>query len=262
MSEREYSISSLEAALDVAESFLSPNGSVRGVSEISRQTGLHKTRVFRILSTLTKRGYIDQDPGTQKYRLGSRFLVLGEAYRGGLDLRSVAISLMRELALESGDAAHLFVLSDDRALCLEVQLGEHIVQAATKVGDRLTLNVGATPKILLAYQPEPIRSITLEKMEYLQYSPKTIMDRAELEKVLAQIQSQEYCIAEEDYELSTYAIGAPIRDHTGEVVAALSLAIPQSRYSPELKVRKLSLVIEATRRLNQKLGYRSTTQST
>jgi DNA-binding IclR family transcriptional regulator len=79
MAQSEYSISALEAALDVAESFLTPNGTIRGVSEISRQTGLHKNRVFRILSTLSNRGYIEQDQVTQKYRLGSGFLVLGEA---------------------------------------------------------------------------------------------------------------------------------------------------------------------------------------
>ena len=83
------------------------------------------------------------------------------------------------------------------------------------------------------------------------------MDRTELNELLDLIQSQGHYIAEEDYELSTYAIGAPVLNHTGEVVAALSLAIPQSRYTPELKVRKLSLVIDAAQRLSQKLGYRS-----
>lgn len=256
MSENEYTISALEAALDVAESFLTPNGSVRGVSEISRQTGLHKTRVFRILNTLTKRGYIEQDEGTQKYRLGSGFLVLGEAYRGGMDLRNIAIPFIEELAQESGDAAHLFVLSDDRALCLDLQLGDHVVQAATRVGDRLGLNVGAAPKILLAFLSEPGRSNILSEMEFPRYSPKTIMDRSELEEILEQIQAKGYSIAEEDYELNTYAIGAPIRDHTGEVIAAISVAIPQSRYSNELKATKLDLVVDIVGQLNQKLGYR------
>lgn len=256
MSEIEYSISALEAALDVAESFLSPNGSVRGVSEISRQTGLHKTRVFRILNTLSKRGYIEQDEGTQKYRLGSGFLVLGEAYRGGMDLRNIAHPFMEELAQGSGDAAHLFVLSDDRGLCLDVEMGDHIVQAASRVGDRLGLNVGAGPKVLLAFQPEPSRLQLLSEMEYLQYSPKTILDRSDLEGELSQIQSQGYCIAEEDYELGTYAIGAPVRDHIGEVVAALSLAIPQSRYADEQKQMKLNLVIDCVSRISHKLGYR------
>jgi IclR family KDG regulon transcriptional repressor len=256
MSESEYSISALVAALDVAESFIAPNGPVLGISEISGQTGLNRTRVFRILSTLTKRGYVEQEPGSQKYRLGSSFLALGEAYRAGLDLRNAALPFMRELAQESGDAVHLFVLSEDRALCLDVLLGDHIAQAASRVGARLGLNVGAGPKVILAYQPEPSRSELLSEMGFPQYSPKTILDRAELEEVLDQIQAQGYCIAEEDYELATFAIGAPVLDHIGEVTAALSLAIPQSRYTNESKGTKLSLLIDSVNRLSQKLGYR------
>jgi IclR family KDG regulon transcriptional repressor len=93
-------------------------------------------------------------------------------------------------------------------------------------------------------------------MEYPQYSPKTILDRSELEEVLDQIQSQGYYVAEEDYELSTFAIGAPIRDHTGQVVAAVSVAIPQGRYNQELKQEKLKLVLSVALRLSEKLGYR------
>ena len=256
MAQSEYSISALEAAFDVAESFLTPNGTIRGVSEISRQTGLHKNRVFRILNTLTNRGYIEQDKETQKYRLGSGFLVLGEAYRTGLDLRNAAIPFMQELASESGDAAHLFVLSEERALCVDVQLGSHVVQAPARVGDRLGLNVGAAPKILLTYQPEPGRSNLLREMEYPQYSSKTITDRIELEKALEQIQAQNYSVAEGDYDLSAYAIGAPLRDHTGQVVAAISVVIPQGRYNQELKHEKLKLVLDVALRLSEKLGYR------
>ncbi len=259
MAQSEYSISALEAALDVAESFLTPNGTIRGVSEISRQTGLHKNRVFRILSTLSNRGYIEQDQVTQKYRLGSGFLVLGEAYRTGLDLRNAAIPFMQELADESGDAAHLFVLSEERALCVDVQLGSHVVQAPARLGDRLGLNVGAAPKILLAFQPELERSNLLREMEYLQYSSKTITDRIELEKALEQIQAQNYCIAEGDYDLSAFAIGAPVRDHTGQIVAAISVAIPEGRYNQELKQEKLKLVLDVALRLSEKLGYRGET---
>ena len=83
------------------------------------------------------------------------------------------------------------------------------------------------------------------------------MDRADLEGELDQIHSQGYCIAEEDYELGTYALGAPVREHTGEVVAALSLAIPQSRYTDEQKRMKLNLVIDCVQRISHKLGYRT-----
>jgi len=133
------------------------------------------------------------------------------------------------------------------------------VQAPARVGDRLGLNVGAAPKILLAFQPEPDRSNLLREMEYHQYSSKTITDRIELEKALEQIQAQNYSVAEGDYDLSAYAIGAPLRDHTGRVVAAISVAIPQGRYTQELKQEKLRLVLNIALRLSEKLGYRDET---
>jgi IclR family KDG regulon transcriptional repressor len=96
-------------------------------------------------------------------------------------------------------------------------------------------------------------------MEYLQYSSKTITDRIELEKALEQIQAQNYCIAEGDYDLSAFAIGAPVRDHTGQIVAAISVAIPEGRYNQELKQEKLKLVLDVALRLSEKLGYRGET---
>ena len=83
-------IRSLEATLDVLEGFLAPGGDYRGVTELSRMTGMQKNRVWRILTTLARRGYVLQDEETQKYSLGPGFLILGEAFRNRLDLRRAA----------------------------------------------------------------------------------------------------------------------------------------------------------------------------
>ncbi|MFC2029888.1 IclR family transcriptional regulator [Chloroflexota bacterium] len=249
------SIQSVEAALDVVESFLAADGGLFGVTEIARRAGLKKNRVWRILDTLSRRGYAQQDPRTGQYGLGPAFLVLGEAFRDRLDLRRLAQPLLSDLAAVTGDAAFLFVGSGAGAVCTEMRKGENTVQALARLGESIPLHIGASPKVLLAFMPEPRRTEALAQLDLTRYTPATITDRDELVGELDRIRSQGYCVAEDDYELGANAIGAPVRDHTGEVAAALSLSVPHIRYDRGRRERSVTLVLAAALQLSQAIGF-------
>ena len=155
MGDTKYSIGSLEATLDVLEAFLNTDRRSRGVTEISRITGLHKARVFRILSTLESRGYMKQNPETQEYVIGPGFLFLGDMAREVYDLRIPAREILEELAEKSGDSANLFILSGRNAILVEMARGKHILQAAAHIGEKIPVYASASPKLLLAYLPGP-----------------------------------------------------------------------------------------------------------
>jgi IclR family KDG regulon transcriptional repressor len=255
LSQSRYLIESVIAALRVAESFLHSDDGSLGVTEIGRRTGLAKDRVFRILVTLAHLGYVQRDPQSKRYRLGPQFLVLGEAYRNQLDLRKAVQPILGKLARVSGDTAYLFIQAGEKALCLDVSVGENIVQAASRIGELIPLHIGAAPKVLLAYLNEERLSEYLLLQPLQRYTPATIVDEEGLRVELRAIRTQGYCLAIDDYEVGATAIGAPVRDHRGQVVAAISTATPMSRDSETRRGKLIALVREAAKGLSRELGF-------
>jgi DNA-binding IclR family transcriptional regulator len=256
VSERDYSLRTLEAALDVIESFPSATDCAQGVTEISQRLGLSKAQVFRILYTLTSRGYIQQYPDTQKYALGLGFLALGEAVRSRIDLLRVAEPFLVELANLSGDTTYLVVQFGTGTLLADRRQGRKVLQVTTPIGQVLPHHVAAGPKVLLAYMPEADREHTIKHLELTAYTAATITDREELKRHIAQILKQGYASDEGDFEPDVYAVSAPVWGHLGTVVAALTIAAPRSRCGRERQKQLSGLVMSSARRLSSELGAR------
>jgi DNA-binding IclR family transcriptional regulator len=250
-----YFIESVIAALRVAESFLDSDAGDLGVTEIGQRTGLAKDRVFRVLTTLGHLGYVQKDPVSRRYRLGPGFLILGEAYRRKLDLRTSGTPILDTLAQASGDTAYLFILAGEKALCIDVSVGDHIVQATSTTGELIPLHIGAAPKVLLAFMPEEERSAFLAGAGLARYTERTIVDKGELAAELQRIRGQGYCLAADDYEVGAFATGAPVWDHRGQVVAAISTATPQARDCEKRRRDLVELVVAAAQDLSRELGY-------
>ena len=256
MAEHDYRIVNLAVALDVIEIFLSSGSDWLGVSELSRLLRQSKSRVFRILNTLAERGYMHQDPQTEEYRLGLGFLVIGEAVRNQLNLRRIAEPILEELADMCGDAANLLVLFGHSAVCIDHRTGRHRLQAPAPIAVPFPLHIGASPKLLLAHLREEKREQIIQQIERTPYTSNTIIDRDHLRKVLSQIREQGYSIDDEEFEVGVSAIGAPVRDYAGNVIAGVTVTVPGTRYNRDKRDGLILLVVEAANRLSADLGYR------
>lgn len=253
-----YIIDVLSVALDVVEHMLNSDKESLRPSEIGSQLGINRTRVFRILKTLEQHRYCEFDPESQGYRLGLKFLEFSKHVRGGLALRKVAEPILMELAQSTGDSAHLLVRYQNNAITIDRFQGYHRLQVATPIGQPIPLHVGATPKILLAYLPDHEKELIINKLEFKAFTPNTITDPNELRNELVTIRQQGYAIDEEDYELGVIAIGAPIFDDSGQVIAGLAITTPLIRFSPEYCELLIANVVEAARKISIRLGYDET----
>ena len=249
-----YVIDIIDVALDVIE-HINDDSKVYRASEIARELGINRTRVFRILKTLENRGYVSFSQNTQGYKLGVKFLHIGENILERLDLRREAEPVLMELARKTGDSAHLLILQGQRAVTLDRRQGENRLQVASPIGQSLPLYVGASPKILLANLPEEERERVIQTIEFESFTENTINNANEFRQCLETIRQQGYAVDEEDYELGVYAIGAPVRDYTGNVVAGVTITTPSSRYSSERKQELIDLAISAGQELSKKLGH-------
>ena len=108
-------LKSLDVALRVLEA-LDNGAPERGISDLARELGVSKAAVYRILSTLTMRGYATQNPATSQYAIGPRLRRFSHVATGKLDMQTVARPFMTELRDATLDTVHLAVLEGGEAV--------------------------------------------------------------------------------------------------------------------------------------------------
>lgn len=182
---------------------------------LTSTVGLNKSTVYRLLRTMVDLGLVEHLP-SGGYRLGLRMLRYGEALRDGLELRRESLPYMAELANETGLATFLCIRRGDEAFCIERIAGKHVQLLVLQVGTSLPLHKGAASLVLLAHQP----SDWVE--EYLRRS--TVLQPERLRLALAEVRNDGYAVSNQDVVPGIAALGAPVRDHSGEVVAAVSVS--------------------------------------
>lgn len=250
----DYTIAVVEDAIRVLDTCLNADGPI-SLADITRETGLVKNKTFRILATLEKHHLVERS-GNGGYRLGVRFLSFGEDVRGQMDLVQASQTVMDRLAAETEESIFLGVVDGREALCVEARESKRSIRLYARVGRRSPLYVGGVPKVLLAYLPEDQRQALLEETTFQAFTPHTIRSRDELEGLLKTIREQGYIVTADDLDLGAHSVAAPIWNYEGRVVAAISIAGPSARFTPEAIERYVTLVRLGASEISAKLGYR------
>lgn len=225
----DYSIAVLDRALDVLEALAeAPAGAPLGVTEVARRVATTKSAAFRILSNLERRGYVSKDGVTAKYALGTRLAYLGERSLEAIDLRSAARPALEELHQRFDETVNLGVREESEVVYVDMVESGHGLRMAARVGARDLLHTTALGKAILAFLPARERDRLLRRRLPAR-TGRTITDpavlRAELERV------RERGVAEDlgENEPGARCLGAPILDHAGGVIGAISVSSPASR---------------------------------
>lgn len=253
-SRRNYTIAVLESALQVLDTFLTNDFDASNMSQISQQLGLTKNRTFRILSTLASQDYLRQDPETRRYRLGPKLIQLGEKARKDFKLVQVASLVVTQLAEKTGETVYLGVVDGWEMLCIDRRESTYSIRLNAQIGQRVPLHMGGVPKTLLAYQPPAFLDEYLRR-PMARATELTITDPACLRQALEEIRRLGVCITRGDLEHGACSIAAPIRDHNGEVVAAISAAGPETRFGEENVPGIVTAVRQAAAEISRLLGY-------
>lgn len=217
-----------------------------GVAALSEQLDLPKSSVARYLSVLAELGFVRQSPGETRYTLGPTLYVLGRAVPLDALVRDAARPHLVALTDAMGETSVLAVVSGDEAVCVEKIESPHAMRLTARVGERVPLHCGGTPRCLLAFLPEA------ERAAYLAHpltarSPGTITDRDTLRAAAVETRQRGYIVTHGELDAGMVSIAAPIWDGTGEgrerVVAAISVAGPDTR----LTAARIPAAIRAVR---------------
>jgi IclR family KDG regulon transcriptional repressor len=247
----EYSVSVVEDAIVLLEALLAD--SPQRLSQLTRTTGLSKNKAFRLLHTLEKHRLVERRNGSG-YGLGVRFVEFGARAQRETSLLEACGPVLDDLCRLTEETIFLGVIDGHEALCIDMRESPHPVRLFAQVGRRAPLYAGGVPKVLLAFSPES-REL-LKQMELEGLTPYTITDPAELEALLERVRSDGYLVISDDLDVGAHSIAAPIRDPQGDVVAALSVAGPSSRFTPDRIDHHLTHILEAAREIGARLSRR------
>jgi IclR family KDG regulon transcriptional repressor len=250
-------LSSVANAILLMKTF-SEDESELGISALSERLGLAKSTVHRLASTLVETGMLEQNKETGKYRLGLAVFELGSLVRRRIDITLEAKPWLMSLREQTGETVHLSIFDRGGVVCVNFLESKRMHRIVSRIGVRKPAHCTAEGKALIAFQP----SSTVERIinSGLKWqTPRTITDPEALRKELATVRAQGYATDDEEYELGMRGIAAPIRDETGESIAAVGVSAPTQRLSRAQLINLAVLVGEAAAATSVRLGDRTST---
>lgn len=249
------SVQSLNRALDLLEAFPKLGPEI-GLTNIAEELGLNKATAYRLLSTLEQRGFLERSPYDRRYRLGVRLFELGAYYQNQIDVRHMALPFLTTLVETIHEAAFLCVRDGDDALCVERMEAEQEVKIfALRVGGRLPLHTGAAPRVLIAgFNMQEVEDYAA-RTGLPAFTPKTITTLEDLVRDIETTQKQGYALSLEDVTPGIIAVGAPVRDYTGNTIASISISGLHSRFDAARLQMAAEEVKRTAQRISRHMGY-------
>lgn len=252
MSEQGYRIAVVDRTLDVLEALADARGPA-GVSEIARSIGATKSAVFRILVNLERRGYVLRDPASGKYQLGGRLVQLGHQALATFDIRTRARPVLEELHLRFNETVNLGIPVNGRVLYVDMIESEHGLRMAARIGATDDMHSTALGKAILSFLPEAEREQVL-RGPLARRTERTITNPEALRRELAQIRESGTAEDGGENEPGARCFGAPIFNHAGDVVAAVSISAPERRLDAARAREVTQAVRAAAAEITERIG--------
>lgn len=251
--EKSTGVQSLQKALRILEVFTIEEPQL-SITDISNKVGLPRPTVTRLISTLEESGYVFRKPDNRKYTLGIKLCRLGSIAQMSWEIKSVALPILRELKDRFKETVYIDIVDGLERLCILSLEGSRSLRTIVPVGQRSPLYAGADGRILLAYQPNQTLEKVINKNNLKAKTDRTINDPELLIKELSKIRQDGYAISYGEWILGSIAISAPIKDHEGNVIASISMSVPDLRIDEENKGCFINAIKEAAVKISKIIG--------
>jgi len=241
-------VAAVERALALIDSLA--DGQELGTNELARRTGLNASTTSRLLATLAGGRLVEHVEDTGRYRLGSRFLQLGNAVLARLDVREAARPHLRALAEATGETATLSAPGDPDAVTVDFVQGPGSVVSVARLGRPSIAHATATGKVALAFGAATLPAGRLER-----FTPNTVTDRSRLAAELERVRVEGFAKAVGEREDDLNAVAAPVLGSRGDLVAILGVQGPASRFGQDTMRTALGPLLSRSRAVSNALGF-------
>ena len=228
-----------------------------GLREVTQVTGIPKSTVFRILSTLVDLGYVTRDL-QRNYRISPNLSNLVSEEAATEELRRLALPLMLDLRDKFGETVNLGIQQIDRVTYLEVVPSEFALRLQESRGASVPAHASALGKAILAFSPQDaVRDLVLShKLESV--TEQTISDPLEFLTELRRVKNAGFAFDRGEGSMLAVCIGAPILDAGGNAIAAMSISGPASRFNPKKDAPVIQSLVKGTAELSRAFAQRMT----
>jgi IclR family KDG regulon transcriptional repressor len=248
-------VRSLVRAFQILESFQVGEG--RSISDISQEMKIPKSTAYEILVTLAEVGVLHRDETGNRFRLGIKLIELGSRARHTFPLNRVAAPALKALSEAFNETVYLTVLDREQVFYVDCYESTKALRTFSTIGDRAPLYCTAVGKAILAFQPvDEVRRI-LAASPPVRFTRHTITDTEELLEELRCIAERGYSVDDMEHEAGVRCVGAPLRDASGRVFAAVSVSGPAQRVTPQREPEIAAKVVSAAGEISKTLGYRA-----
>lgn len=250
----DYIVQNVDLAFDILF-YIAKRNSIK-FRDIEEKFNVSPQTLEKVLEILIIRGYLEYNKRKKIYTLGIKNFELGQSYLIHGEIRKQARPYLQKLANEFGENVYLAAKSNFEIVYIDAFEVQRNVVVKSRVGRLLPMYASASGKIHLAYMDredleEFFREVKLEK-----FTENTITDRDSLLKELEETRSRGYAVDNEEWETEVRCISVPVRDYSGDVIAALTLSAPSFRLPFSLLHGKMKdRFLEASEELSEKLGY-------
>lgn len=246
----------VERAADLLSALAQAGGPV-GVRDLSNRTGISKSTVHRILVSLESRGFVESEPATGRYRLGVRAMEVGAAVLEQMELLGVCRPFLEELLRQTNETVNLAILDEEEGQVVYLAKLEppQTIRINTRLGARRPAHCTALGKALLAELAPARLAAILHRRPLCPLTERTLVDRETLVQHLVECRRRGYAVDDEEFEEGILCVGAPLWDHSGSLLAAISVSAPRFRTPPE-RVAQLGEMVRSTARdISRRFGY-------
>jgi DNA-binding IclR family transcriptional regulator len=244
----------VERTLSILE-LLSVTRSGLTLPELSRRLGMPKSSTYCLLVTLERRGYLLRNNRTHRYMFGLKLFSIANMALSAVELRENATSFLQLVMQRSRLTVHMAIIEGHEAVLIEKIEPTGLVRLATWVGKRMDLHCSAVGKCLLAYLPETEFLRLVRDRGLTRNNENTITSIRKLKQQMTQIRNAGYAIEDEEGEIGCRCVGAPVFDHSGNVIAAISVAGTTAQIRSEEFTYFGELVRQAAADISGALGF-------
>lgn len=225
------------------------------LTEIAASLDLAKSNVHRLIQALTETRYIVRDESTGRYTAAIKLWELGSAVLTRLDLRTHAEDVMEHLLEQTRETVHLSILDGDEVVYVHKLDSPNPIRSYTQIGGRAKASCVATGKAMLAFRS----SATLERLaeSLVAHTIHTIVEHDKFLQEMARIRIQGFATNKGEWNENVHGIASPVRDVSGNVIAAVGLSGPQERFKATQFKAYAPLVVESAAQISERLGAKN-----
>lgn len=250
-------IQSVKRATDIISLFSSSQPSL-GITQIAASLKLNKATAWGIVTTLEHQGFLQQDPETLKYRIGSKLFELGMVYMGNLEINAKSSRLVQGLANRTGLIARVGIWDNGSILITLVALPKSEDNLSHQLGPRVPAYCSGIGKAVLPYlDPEDIESY-LGRFELVRHTPTSITTSDKLRQELDETRGRGYAICREEMIPGVFALGAPVFGRSRRVVGGISLSDAPAHLLKKNKESLANDLVHTAAEVSRMMGYYAT----